>query len=93
MLSLFIPTAGHGYIGNWERGLVIGGAAIGTTGLGVLFVTQGKEPIDGLGSVLCYVAVGLRLYEVADAAIQASKFNQTLYKRIFGTDLPTGASP
>ena len=75
-LSFLVSSTGHLYAGNWPRGLVFTLARIGWA----ILVSQNKDPYGN------YVIAGGLLYlsipEMVDAANEAKRYNNKLWKKI-----------
>ena len=87
-LSFLCPTAGHAYAGNWKRGIgfqvgKVAGLFVG----GFVLEVIGVPPTEGAVIALFTAVFGLgAIWEYYDAAKTTVKFNNNLYKNIFGRE-------
>lgn len=74
-LSLAIPTAGHYYSEDWQRGLNFALAQLGGVFLASVGVDSGSSDLVELGAL---VTSGAKLAEVVDSYERARQFNEGL---------------
>ena len=94
LCSFFLPSSGHAYAGNWKRGLKITAikyslflAATHLHSRMANFEHNSSEhsryEVLSIGFYLG--TLGVSIYELIDAAGQTKKYNNQLYKNLFGT--------
>ena len=82
MTSFIIPTAGHAYTDNWLRGFMFYIPVALTTYL--MIQKEGEQILE--------IAISggiMHGFQVIDSGRLANKYNQKLYKEIFGTNAPS----
>ena len=100
IFSIFLPSSGHAYAGNWKRGLIFTGAKFVAIISGVSLPDKCERdplsiylpPICGpnpTSNVLFGLAVVLNYWEVIDAGKEVTRYNDKLYKHIFGKEPPS----
>ena len=81
--SWLLPTSGHAYAGDWNRGLIFKGGELASFFGGVFLfeVSTNGESIPG--AVLMMISPVILIWEFYDVAKTATKYNKQLYKGIF----------
>ena len=84
--SWLIPTSGHAYAGDWNRGLIFKGGELASFFGGVFLfeVSTNGESIPG--AVLMMISPVILIWEFYDVAKTATKYNKQLYKDLFGEE-------
>ena len=97
LFSLYIPSTGHLYSDNWNRGLKFAGAQIGSTiciiigydkhtNVDTKKVTYTPNEVQKLGILSLVV---FRIWEIIDAGKTTKTYNNKLYKSIYGKEPPS----
>ena len=105
IFSIFLPTSGHAYAGNWLRGIsftgskysaIIGGALLPeictttTHTYGYTYTyTNEKCETNPISYVLVGLGVVLHWWEIIDAGKEVTRYNDKLYRHIFGKEPPS----
>ena len=83
--SWFLPTVGHSYVGDWERGVMFKGLQIGSILGGIFFLEKDSSSSSELnGTIMLLTAPVFFLWEFYDVAKLAKNYNKELYKNLFG---------
>ena len=89
--SSIMLTSGHAYAGDWKRGIKFLGYEILAIGAGSIIAYCSEEYLSGrtLAGTGYIIAASIPIYvyilDKIDAAKTASKYNNQLYKNLFGT--------
>ena len=113
IFSIFLPTSGHAYAGNWLRGIIftgskysaiIGGALLPEKCSTTTYPTDTfnstspsygftdiykKCETDPISYVLFGLGVVLHWWEIIDAGKEVTRYNDKLYRHIFGKEPPS----
>ena len=88
--SYFFPTLGHSRINQWERGAKIyfGGLLI-SVGSGIVLGAV-LEQDETYGFIYAMIGGGItHIWQIVDAGKQTKKYNNNLYRKIFGKEPPS----
>ena len=96
--SFLLPSTGHAYSGNWGKGLIFFGSSF------ICFYYSINNAFDYSSSptkttveldwnykstLTFFLAMGFRTCEIIDAGKEVKKYNNKLYKSIFGQEPPS----
>ena len=91
--SWLLPTSGHAYAGDWNRGLIFKGSELALLFSGLILVGDSKWiEHQEKGAALIGVSAVILIWEYYDVAKTAKKYNVQLYKDIFGEEPKMGTS-
>ena len=92
--SWFIPTAGHAYAGDWNRGLILKGSelALFISGLVLINGDNWTSEKESVGVGLIGVSAVVLIFEFYDVLKTTTKYNLQLYKDTFGEEPRMGNS-
>ena len=92
--SFLIPTAGHAYAGDWNRGLILKGSECALFISGSVLIGDGKwsSEIVPVGVGLVGVSAVVLIFEFYDVLKTTTKYNLQLYKDTFGEEPRVGDS-
>ena len=91
IFSLLIPSTGHAYVGKWEKGLLITSVSFSSIIAGIVLAQEDRQSsVRDFGVYMLFgLAVGLRIWEVIDAEKEVNKYNNRVYKTIYGKEPPS----
>jgi len=81
-VSFFVPTAGHAYAGEWLRGFLF------YIPVGLTTVLMIQKPGEQILEIIISASV-MHLWECIDSGRITKKYNNNLYKEIFGKEPPS----
>ena len=84
--SWLLPTSGHAYAGDWNRGLIFKGSELALFFGGILLINIPPYERDIQGFVLMMISPVILIWEFYDVAKTAKKYNKQLYKDLFGEE-------
>ena len=84
--SWLIPTTGHAYAGDWNRGLIFKGSELALFFGGLVMVDDGDFEKGQKGATLIGVSAVILILEYYDVVKTATKYNIQLYKDLFGEE-------
>ena len=92
--SWLIPTAGHAYAGDWNRGLIFKGSELALLFGGLVLINgpNWSPEKEEKGGVLIGVSAVILILEYYDVVKTATKYNIQLYKDLFGEEPKMGTS-
>ena len=88
LLNMILPSLGHAYIDDWERGLIFQGGKLGGFVLLVAFgqaVNKNWGEDESIGAIIFCSVIGT-IWESIDVVKQTELRNKVLYKSIFGKE-------
>ena len=83
--SFLLPTAGHAYAGDWNRGLIFKGSELASLIGGAFLIGNENDPFIP-GVVLMMISPVILIWEYYDVAKTGIKYNKQLYKDLFGEE-------
>tara|TARA_B100000315_G_C14093356_1_gene370238 strand:- start:28 stop:501 length:474 start_codon:yes stop_codon:yes gene_type:complete len=88
LLNMILPSLGHAYIDDWERGLIFQGGKLGGILLSLTFgqaVNKNWGEDESIGAIIFCSVIGT-IWESIDVVKQTELRNKVLYKSIFGKE-------
>lgn len=88
-LSLFVPTLGHSYAGNWSRGLpFLGGMLVGLK-ISVDGVNKRDRTMEAIGFM---VVAGAKIWEMIDSYYEVERYNENLFNGLLRAQSNPGSA-